>query len=357
MNKKVWITIVWALSLLLCNYPTMVQALSQEEDVNIKVYEGSSPGVVNIINTAVSYDFFFNPVPEGGTGSGSIIDKKGDILTNYHVVEGAQRLDVTLSDGTKWEAKIIGVDPSNDLAVIRIDAPQGKLKIIPLGDSGGLKVGQKVLAIGNPFGLERTLTIGIVSSLGRTMRATNGRLMREIIQTDAAINPGNSGGPLLDSDGKMIGVTSAIFSPVGANVGIGFAVSVNVVKKVVPKLIEKGRVIRPWLGITGQDIGPDLAKLLKLPSEGILIAEVVNGSPADKAGIRGGKRVVSIGNLQVATGGDIILAINGKPVKTKDELTEDLESKGIGQSVDIDLLRDGKKKTVKIVLSEMPAAQ
>ena len=357
MNKKVWITIVWALSLLLCNYPTMVQALSQEEDVNIKVYEGSSPGVVNIINTAVSYDFFFNPVPEGGTGSGSIIDKKGDILTNYHVVEGAQRLDVTLSDGTKWEAKIIGVDPSNDLAVIRIDAPQGKLKIIPLGDSGGLKVGQKVLAIGNPFGLERTLTIGIVSSLGRTMRATNGRLMREIIQTDAAINPGNSGGPLLDSDGKMIGVTSAIFSPVGANVGIGFAVSVNVVKKVVPKLIEKGRVIRPWLGITGQDIGPDLAKLLKLPSEGILIAEVVNGSPADKAGIRGGKRVVSIGNLQVATGGDIILAINGKPVKTMDELTEDLESKGIGQSVDIDLLRDGKKKTVKIVLSEMPAAQ
>jgi putative serine protease PepD len=316
-----------------------------------------SPGVVNIINTAVSYDFFFNPVPEGGAGSGSIIDKKGNILTNYHVVEGAQRLDVTLSDGSKWEAKVVGTDPSNDLAVIRIDASQEKLKVIPLGDSGGLKVGQKVLAIGNPFGLERTLTIGIVSSLGRTMRATNGRLMREIIQTDAAINPGNSGGPLLDSDGKMIGVTSAIFSPIGANVGIGFAISVNVVKKVVPQLIEKGRVIRPWLGITGQDIDPELAKLLKLPAGGILIAEVVSGSPADKVGIKGGKRVISIGNLQIATGGDMVLAINGKTVKTMDELTEDLESRAIGQAVDIDLMRDGKKKTVKIVLSEMPAGQ
>ncbi|MBI5747315.1 MAG: trypsin-like peptidase domain-containing protein, partial [Nitrospirae bacterium] len=256
MNLKIGIF------LLVLFFPLTAQAFSPEEDANIKVYEGMSPGVVNIINTAVSYDFFFNPVPEGGTGSGSMIDKKGDILTNYHVVEGAQRLDVTLSDGSKWEAKVVGTDPSNDLAVIRIDVPQEKLKVIPLGDSSGLKVGQKVLAIGNPFGLERTLTIGIVSSLGRTMRATNGRLMREIIQTDAAINPGNSGGPLLNSDGKMIGVTSAIFSPIGANVGIGFAISVNVVKKVVPQLIEKGHVIRPWLGITGQDIDPELAKLL-----------------------------------------------------------------------------------------------
>lgn len=337
--------------------PLAAGALSQEEAANIKVYENLSPGVVNIINTTVSYDFFLNPVPEKGTGSGSIIDKKGYILTNNHVVENAQRLEVTLSDGSKWKAKLIGADPSNDLAVIKIDAPSDRLRPIPFGDSGGLKVGQKVLAIGNPFGLERTLTIGIISSLGRTLRASNGRLMRGIIQTDAAINPGNSGGPLLDSDGRMIGVNSAIISPVGASVGIGFAVPANTAKKVVPQLIEKGYVSRPWLGIMGQDINPELAKLLKLPQEGILIAEVVKKSPADKAGIRGGKRAIQIGNLQVITGGDMIVAVNGKPIKGMDELVEDIEQRTIGQSIDVTLLRNGKKTPVKVYFSEMPRGQ
>lgn len=343
--------------LLFLSYPLAALALSQEETANIKVYENLGPGVVNIINTTVSYDFFLNPVPEKGTGSGSVIDKKGYILTNNHVVEGAQKLEVTLFDGSKWKARVVGTDPSNDLAVIKIDAPSDRLKPIPFGDSGSLKVGQKVLAIGNPFGLERTLTVGIVSSLGRTLRAANGRLMRGIIQTDAAINPGNSGGPLLDSDGKMVGVNSAIISPVGASVGIGFAVPVNTVKKVVPQLIEKGYASRPWLGIMGQDISPELAKLLKLPSSGILIAEVIKKSPADKAGIRGGKKVIQIGNLEVITGGDMIVAINGKDLKTMDELVEDIEQRAIGQSINITLLRGGKRVPVSVYLTEMPRGQ
>lgn len=337
--------------------PVTALALSQEEAANIKVYESLSPGVVNIISTTVSYDFFLNPVPEKGTGSGSVIDKKGYILTNNHVVENAQRLEVTLSDGSKWKAKLIGADPSNDLAVIKIDAPADRLKPIPFGDSGGLKVWQKVLAIGNPFGLDRTLTIGIISSLGRTLRASNGRLMRGIIQTDAAINPGNSGGPLLDSDGRMVGVNSAIISPVGASVGIGFAVPVNTTKKVASQLIEKGYVSRPWFGIMGQDISPELAKILKLPTSGILIAEVIKKSPADKAGILGGKRAIQIGNLQVVTGGDMIVAIGGKSIKAMDELAEDIEQRGIGQSIDVTLLRGGKKITVSVYLTEMPRGQ
>lgn len=334
--------------------PQLISALTLDEEGNIKIYEEMSPGVVNITTTTISYDFFFNPIPESGTGSGSILDKKGHILTNYHVVENARKLEVTLFDGSKWEAKLIGADPSNDLAVIKINAPQEKLKPIPFGDSSNLKVGQKAIAIGNPFGLERTLTVGIISSIGRTLRAVNGRLMRGIIQTDAAVNPGNSGGPLLDSNGKMIGITTAIFSPVGANIGIGFAVPVNTAKKIVPQLINKGRVSRPWLGITGQDINVDMANLLKLPSAGILVAKVEKGSPADKAGIKGGKDYVMIGNLRVIIGGDMIVAINGKAIKNMDQVVEEIESMSIGQSIELTIIRDKKQKIVKVTLAEMP---
>lgn len=334
--------------------PQLISALTLDEEGNIKIYEEMSPGVVNITTTTISYDFFFNPIPESGTGSGSILDKKGHILTNYHVVENARKLEVTLFDGSKWEAKLIGADPSNDLAVIKINAPQEKLKPIPFGDSSNLKVGQKAIAIGNPFGLERTLTVGIISSIGRTLRAVNGRLMRGIIQTDAAVNPGNSGGPLLDSNGKMIGITTAIFSPVGANIGIGFAVPVNTAKKIVPQLINKGRVSRPWLGITGQDINVDMANLLKLPSAGILVAKVEKGSPADKAGIKGGKDYVMIGNLRIIIGGDMIVAINGKAIKNMDQVVEEIESMSIGQSIELTIIRDKKQKIVKVTLAEMP---
>lgn len=340
--------------MLLTIFPQSISALTLDEEGNIKVYEEISPGVVNITTTTISYDFFFNPIPESGTGSGSILDKKGHILTNYHVVENARKLEVTLFDGSKWEAKLIGADPSNDLAVIKIKAPQEKLKPIPFGDSSNLKVGQKAIAIGNPFGLERTLTVGIISSIGRTLRAVNGRVMRGIIQTDAAVNPGNSGGPLLDSSGKMIGITTAIFSPVGANIGIGFAIPVNTAKKIVPQLIDKGRVSRPWLGITGQDINADMANLLKLPSAGILVAKVEKGSPADKAGIKGGKNSVMIGNLRIIIGGDMIVAINGKTIKNMDQVVEEIESMSIGQTVELTIIRDKKQKVVKVTLAEMP---
>lgn len=335
-------------------FPIQVCALSTDEEMNIRIYDDVSPSVVNITTTTVSYDFFFNPIPESGTGSGSIIDKKGHILTNYHVVENARKLEVTLFDGSKWEAKLVGADPSNDLAVIRIKAPAERLKPIPFGDSSNLKVGQKAIAIGNPFGLERTLTVGIISSIGRTLRAVNGRLMRGIVQTDAAVNPGNSGGPLLDSSGRMIGINTAIFSPVGANIGIGFAIPVNTAKKVVPQLIEKGRVSRPWLGITAQDINAEIANLLKLPSAGILVAKVEKGSPADKAGIRGGKNAVMIGNLKIIIGGDLIIAIDGKPIKNMDQVVEEIEQKDIGQTIELTVLRDKKQRIVRVTLAEMP---
>ncbi len=329
-------------------------ALSPDEEINIRVYRDLSPSVVNITTTTISYDFFFNPIPESGTGSGSIIDKRGHILTNYHVVENARKLEVTLFDGSKWEARIIGVDPSNDLAIIKINAPAEKLKPIPFGDSSTLRVGQKAIAIGNPFGLERTLTVGIVSSIGRTIRAVNGRLIRGIIQTDAAVNPGNSGGPLLDSNGNMVGITTAIFSPVGANIGIGFAIPVNTAKKIIPQLIERGRVSRPWIGITGQDINEELADLLRLPSAGILVARVEKGSPAERAGIRGGKDSVMIGNLRIIMGGDMIVAVNGKTLKNMDQIVEEIESREIGDTIELTIIRDKKKRTVKVKLEEMP---
>lgn len=335
-------------------FPLLSIALTPDEEANIRIYEEVGPSVVNIISTTISYDFFLNPVPEKGSGSGSIIDKNGHILTNFHVVENAKRLEVTLFDGTKWDATLVGSDISNDLAVIKIKAPQEKLRPIPFGDSSALKVGQKVLAIGNPFGLDRTLTVGIISSLGRTMRAPDGRLIRGVIQTDAAINPGNSGGPLLDSSGRMIGINNAIFSPVGANIGIGFAIPVNTAKKVVPQIIQKGYVSRPWVGITGQDIGSELAKVLKLPSTGVLIAKVEKDSPAQRAGLRGGSDLVVIGNLQIIVGGDLITAIDGKPIKNMDHLIEEIESRGIGKDIQLTILRNRKAMTIKVHLSEMP---
>ncbi len=329
-------------------------ALTPDEETNIRVYRETSPAVVNIVNTTVSYDFFYNPVPETGSGSGIIVDKKGHIITNYHVVEGAQRLDVTLHDGSKYRAVIKGIDPGNDIALIKIEAPAERLKPVVFGDSSSLKVGQKVLAIGNPFGLQNTLTVGIVSSLGRTMKSIDGRLMRGIIQTDAAINPGNSGGPLLDGEGRMIGINTAIFSPVGASVGIGFAVPVNTIKRILPQLIEKGYVSRPWLGIAGQSIDAETARVLGLDSPGVLIADVFKGSPADRAGLLGASRYLRLGNLLVAVGGDLIVAVNGREIESMDELNELMEGYSVGQTIELTVLRKGRKMKVKVRLDEMP---
>ncbi|MBI1911670.1 MAG: trypsin-like peptidase domain-containing protein [Deltaproteobacteria bacterium] len=335
-------------------YAPFLYAFSQDEETNIKIYEDVGPSVVNIVSTTVSYDYFYNTVPSTGAGSGIIIDKRGYIVTNYHVIEGARSLDVTLFDGTKFKAEVVGTDPGDDLAVVKIKAPLSKLIPAPIGESSNLKVGQKVLAIGNPFGLEKTLTVGIISSLGRTMRATNGRLINGIIQTDAAINPGNSGGPLLNNEGKMIGVNTAIFSPVGASIGIGFAIPVNTVKKVLNQLIEKGYVSRPWLGIAGQNIDETDARLLGLSSGGVLIADIYKGSPAEKAGLKGSTKNVRIGNLIIAAGGDLITGLNGKKIKSMDEFNDMMDEFEVNQTITLGIIRGKQPMSLKIRLDEMP---
>lgn len=334
--------------------PQAALSISADEGENIRVYEEAGQSVVNIVSSTVSYDFFYNPMPSTGSGSGVIVDRAGHIVTNYHVINGARSLSVTLFDGSKFAAEAIGADPGNDLAVLKIKAPLNKLKPISFGDSTGLKVGQKALAIGNPFGLDKTLTVGIISSLGRTMRATNGRLIRDVIQTDAAINPGNSGGPLLNGDGKLIGVNTAIFSPVNGSIGIGFAIPANAVKKILPELIEKGYVRRPWLGITGQTIDASDAGPLGLDGAGVLIADVYKGSPAHKAGLRGSSRNVRLGNVIIAAGGDLITAVNGMAVKSMDEFNGIMDSSEIGSTITVKLIRDGKVRSISVSLEEMP---
>jgi S1-C subfamily serine protease len=330
-------------------------ALTEEERNNIAVYEKVADGVVNVTSTAIQMDFFFNAFPTQGSGSGSIINARGYILTNHHVVAGAQKLEVTLADGSKWPAKLVGTDPDNDLAVIRIDAPKEKLKVISMGDSRNLKIGQKVLAIGNPFGLQRTLTTGIISSLGRTIRSEVGTLIEDVIQTDAAINPGNSGGPLLNSDGEIIGINSAIISPSGGNVGIGFAIPVNTVKRVVPELLAKGYVAYPWIGATIQSLIPEIAKYRKLKIErGAMIAEVVKGGPADKAGLKGGNQRVQVGNMIILVGGDIVVKAEQHDVKTNDELIHYIREKKPGDTLLLKVYRKGDFVDVKVTLGERP---
>jgi putative serine protease PepD len=309
------------LVLLIGFWSTNTYSVTEDERNNIAVYEKMADGVVNVTSTAVQMDFFFNAFPTQGSGSGSIIDTAGHILTNHHVVANAQRLEVTLANESKWPAKLIGSDPESDLAVIKIDAPREKLRVVPMGDSKNLRIGQKVLAIGNPFGYQRTLTTGVISSLGRTIRSDSGPLMEDIIQTDAAINPGNSGGPLLNSEGEIIGINTAILSPSGGSVGIGFAIPVNAAKKIVPELIAKGYVVYPWIGATIQSLIPEVADYLKLKVErGAMIAEVVKGGPADKAGLRGGTRRIEVGNTIVIVGGDVIVKADHLEIKTDEEL-------------------------------------
>jgi len=355
ISKKFSILALILLISLFSMQQVFAAALTEEERNNIAVYEKVADGVVNVTSTAIQMDFFFNAFPIQGSGSGSIIDTKGHILTNHHVVANAQKLEVTLADGSKWPAKLIGSDPDNDLAVIKIDAPKEKLKVISMGDSGNLRIGQKVLAIGNPFGLQRTLTTGIISSLGRTIRSEVGTLIEDVIQTDAAINPGNSGGPLLNSDGEIIGINSAIISPSGGSVGIGFAIPVNTAKRVVPELISKGYVSYPWIGATIQTLIPEVAKYLKLKIErGAMIAEAVKGGPAEKAGLKGGDQRVQVGNMIVIVGGDIVVKADQHDVKTHDELIRYIREKKPGDTILLKVFRKGDFTDVKVTLGERP---
>ena len=321
------------------------------EEENVRIYREASPAVANIVTRAVQYDFFFNAVPVEGAGSGFVIDTSGHILTNYHVVQGAETIEVILGDQSHYKAKYIGADTRNDIALIQIDPRGHKLVPLKLGDSRNLLVGQRVLAIGNPFGFESTLTTGVVSSLGRTVQTGDNTFIDEAIQTDASINRGNSGGPLLDSHGEVIGVNSAFYSPSGTPSGIGFAIPINTARRVAEDLITKGRVRRATLGAEGRAIWPGLAQALGLSvQQGILIERVDPGGPAAQAGIRGGDRVVLAGLQQLRIGGDIVVAIDGKSVTSQMDLNLLLNREGPGDTVTVTVVRDGKKIDIPVKL-------
>jgi len=340
---------------------TPVQPANALEDQIEAVYRHAGAAVVNITSVSYAYDFFFNPVPQEGTGSGFLYDEEGHIVTNYHVIEDAEELSVTLADGETYSAGVIGEDPTNDLAVIQIDAPDLP-QPIPLGDSDALRVGQFVVAIGNPFGLERTLTAGVISSLGRVIRGPEDNFIGEVIQTDAAINPGNSGGPLLDLESRVIGVNSQIVSPSQANAGVGFAVPSNTVRRVVPELIASGRYPHPWLGIEPISLTAERARAFReagmdIPvNKGVLVLEVSRGGPADEAGIRGGDRIVQLGRYRVPLGGDIITMLDDEEIGDYQDLTVYLETETrVGDAVDVTVLRDGEEQTLQVTLGTRPS--
>ncbi len=327
--------------------PADTVGLQAEEVTNIALFEKLSPSVVNVTNLAVRRDQFtmdVTTIPQG-TGSGFVWDKKGTIITNFHVVKGAQDVQVTLSDGSVWKARPIGLEPDKDLAVIAIDAPAEQLTPIPIGHSETLKVGQKVLAIGNPFGLDHTLTTGIVSGLDREIKAMTGRPITGVIQTDAAINPGNSGGPLLDSAGRLIGINTAIYSPTGAYAGIGFAVPVDTISRLVPEILKYGKVTKPGLGV--QVASSNLATRLDI--EGVLILGVVEGGPAAKLGLRSTARD-SYGRLVL---GDILLRVGDQRLKTAEDLFRTMDKYKVGDKVTVEYLRDGKTITQDVTLERI----
>ncbi|HEY6218202.1 MAG TPA: trypsin-like peptidase domain-containing protein [Pyrinomonadaceae bacterium] len=322
---------------------------ASDEQNNIEVYRTLSPGVVFIHSTSYAQDFFGFVEPQEGSGSGSILDQQGNILTNYHVIEGAQKLSVSMGGQKDYPAVVVGGDPDTDLAVIRLtQKPAGPLTVVPLGDSDKLVVGMKVLAIGNPFGLDRTLTTGVISGLQRPIRARNNRLIEGAIQTDASINPGNSGGPLLDSHGRMIGINSQILSPSGSSAGVGFAVPVNIAKRIVPQLLDSGRVRRPKLGISTRDVAP-FRNQVDLPvSDGVLIINVARGSGAANAGLRGMQQT-EMGDVEL---GDIIVGIDNDKVTNSDDLFRILDKHQIGETVQVQIWRDGKRMSVPVRLME-----
>lgn len=326
--------------------------LSSDELNNIDIYKRNREATVNITSTVYRQNWFLEIYPQKGSGSGFVIRKDGLILTNNHVVAGrAPEIQVTLDNGDKYKATVIHRDLANDLALIKV-TPKRDLRVLPLGDSDKLQVGQKVLAIGNPFGLDHTLTTGIISSLGRDIADEDGRKLESMIQTDAAINPGNSGGPLFDSIGNVIGVNTAIYGP-GGNIGIGFAMPINRAKLMLDAY-ESGRKFgRPRLGVDVAHVYGDLAVELGLPAEGgLLVQGVLSGSAADAAGIRPPRRAVVVGNSQIGIGGDLIMAIDGQPADRVDALSRAMARKRPGDKLELTLFRNGRKANVSVTLGE-----
>lgn len=333
---------------------------SQDEKENITVYERLNSGVVNITTEVVAINWFLEPVPQqGGSGSGSIIDPRGYVLTNYHVIKDAYKVFVNLADGSRMEGKVIGSDSENDLAVIKFDPPKGMaLTVVPYGDSSNLKVGQKVLAIGNPFGLERTLTRGIVSGLGRPVQQDAKTIIRDMIQTDASINPGNSGGPLLNAQGEIIGVNTMIYSPSGGSVGVGFAVPVNTAKRIVPDLIKFGMVKRGWIDAEYVQLFPALIEYMKekgdsLPiDKGLLVSSTKKGGNADRSGVRGGTTPVRYYQSVFNVGGDILVSVDGMEISSLADLYSALEDNKPGNTIKIQYYRGSKRISAELVLSD-----
>jgi len=327
------------------------EALDAEEQNNINVYRRSIRSVVNVTSKAVTIDFFYGIVPQEGQGSGFVIDKDGHILTNYHVVADARQVEVTLHNRKKYRAEIVGTDRSHDLAVIQIKATD--LVPLTLGDSRNLQVGQKVYAIGNPFGLAGTLTRGIVSSIRPVQEPNNGATIDEAIQTDAAINPGNSGGPLLNWHGDVIGITTLILSSVGQSAGIGFAIPINTAKAVLNDLVTLGRVRRPALGVSTLPIDSDLAEQLGLAADyGLLIVRVIPNGAAAASGLRGGSERAYLGNSPIMIGGDLIVAIDGARIEDQQDLSHVLDNHRAGDKVTVTIYRGKKKMDLPVTLGE-----
>jgi S1-C subfamily serine protease len=327
---------------------------STDEISNIDIYKSAHLATVNITSVVWREGWFSQLYPSKGTGSGFIINPDGRILTNFHVVNGGQQLTVTLSNKKQYKARVLATEKRNDLALVKID-PRENLPVLKMGDSDPLQVGQKVLAIGNPFGLEGTLTTGIVSSVGRSISDENGNDLEGMIQTDAAINPGNSGGPLLDSRGNVIGINTAIYGQEG-NIGIGFAMPINRAKAILEEFQAKGHVSRPFLGVKTVLVQGDLAQALDLPEQGgLLVQEVDSNSAAEDAGIRGPKRVVIVGNVrQLGIGGDLITAVEGRPVQRDDDLQRTLNKKRAGDNLELTVYRNGKSQKVNVKLGTAP---
>ncbi len=324
--------------------------LSADEVNNIDIYRASHDSTVNITSTVYRRDFFFNIYPAKESGSGFLVNDDGLIVTNHHVISGGQKIQVTMADQSRYEAAVLDRDPGNDLALIKI-TPKKKLRPLRLGDSEKLQVGQKVLAIGNPFGLTGTLTTGIISSLGRDIRDESNRVLEGMIQTDSAINPGNSGGPLLDSQGSVIGVNTAIYGP-GGNIGIGFAMPIQRAKAMMDGFKTQRQFTKPKLGVNGAIVAGELARALELPEEGgFLVYDVDQDSPAAAAGVRGATQSVYVGNNEIGIGGDLIMRIDGKRLDRDNSITAAMARKRPGDAVELTVFRRGRVVNVSVPLS------
>lgn len=343
-NKALFFILIWSPFLL-------GEKRLPDEQNNIDVYKSCSPAVVNITTVTLRQDFFFDIVPQQGMGSGAVLRADGYIVTNDHVVGDAQKVEVTFSDRTSMPAKIVGTDPDSDIAVLKVDPKGKKLTALEWGGSDALIVGQKVLAIGNPFGLGGSLSTGIVSSLGRDIRSPTGRLIKDIIQTDAAINPGNSGGPLLDSTGKLIGINAQIVSRSGGSEGIGFAISVKTVKKIVEQLIQFGYVIRPEIGLEGVGLPAGIYQALGIPAKsGVMITGLLPNGPAAKSGLKEARQEALLGFRRIPVDGDVVVRLDTQPISSMRDILDYVHEKKVGDTVTVHYIRGKVRREASLRL-------